>query len=118
MEFHATDLSRMAGLAALLAFVLSMVSTEAMHGEEGGGHDGEEVAASHPGDCPDGMPDGVPCSSSCACLCCPGHARTLPAAEKAQAVPPRGYSGALSERADLLHPEEIVFGIFRPPRAA
>ena len=104
--------------AALLAFFFTLVPLEAFHPEQTGEAGEAALAAEHPGDCPDGLPDGVPCSTNCACLCCPGHVRSLPAGELAPARSPLGLTGALFERSVEIRLKEIVFSFFRPPRAA
>ena len=95
--------------AALLAFFFTLVPLESFHWDETGESGEAAVVAEHQGDCPDGLPDGVPCSSSCACLCCPGHVRSLPVVELAMVRSPLELTGDLFERARRIHPKEIVF---------
>lgn len=104
--------------AAVFAFLLSLVPVESLHVGEADEGGEAAVESSHAGDCPDGLPEGIPCSSSCACLCCPGHARTLPAGEVMLSSSALAPAEELYERLGAIHLKEIVFSFFRPPRAA
>jgi hypothetical protein len=104
--------------AAVFAFLFSLVPMESLHTEEAGEGGEAEVGSPHTGDCPDGLPEGIPCSNSCACLCCPGHVRSLPAGEVMLSRSALAPVGELHERLGAIHLKEIVFSFFRPPRAA
>ncbi len=102
---------------AAAAFMLSMVPFESLAPATVGDHDDAVEEAAHHGPCPDETPDGAPCSEGCACLCCPGHARTLLPDGLASIDRPYSGQGGLLNYSDGLNPQDLIFRIFHPPRA-
>jgi hypothetical protein len=66
--------------------------------------------------CPDSE-DGHPCGPACPCACCPGH-RTIAAfvtvSPAFQELPSPERFASPAER---LHPQDVFFSFFHPPRA-
>ena len=67
--------------------------------------------------CPDPDDAGHPCGPACACTCCPGHAAApaFVAQRFAFGIPPS--SELKVHPNDDLHPKDVHFRIFHPPRA-
>lgn len=99
------------------AFLFSLVPLEALISSSVGARGEAAVVDAHHGPCPDETPDGAPCPDGCACLCCPGHLRTLPPEGQAVSRAPLHRAGALPGRSDDVHPLDVHFDIFRPPRS-
>ncbi len=60
---------------------------------------------------------GHPCGPACACTCCPGHAiTTMFVPQQFSFAPPACEELNLSTY-DVLHPKDVHFRIFHPPRA-
>ena len=78
-------------------------------------HHGDAEQAGH-FHCPDGAPDGAPCSDSCQCLCCPGHSRLLPPNLTNTAQRALLSFGGVMDLDQDLHPPDVMFRIFHPPR--
>lgn len=110
-------LQRLASIVLFL-FVAGLVSTaagEALHASA------DAVQGSHAenpsSSCPDPGDDGKPCGPACPCACCPGHvsAAAFVAARPSIHPPPSGeHRPALP---DDLHPKDVHFHVFHPPRA-
>jgi hypothetical protein len=80
-------------------------------------HQHADDVATHSTPCPDETPEGDPCSEGCDCLCCPGHARLLPAATRTD-LSANSTMRSVSAPSPDLYPFELISRIFRPPRAA
>jgi hypothetical protein len=66
--------------------------------------------------CPDETPEGDPCPEGCSCLCCPGHARVLPGV--IVALPSFTQPQVVIGTPHHLYTFELVYRVYRPPRAA
>lgn len=67
--------------------------------------------------CPDPTDDSHPCGPACACTCCPGHAAGVVFAVQPfkLGLPPANELKVHPN--DDLHPQDVHFRIFHPPRA-
>jgi len=66
--------------------------------------------------CPDPIDDGQPCGPSCACACCPGHALGLAFATHGLRPGLAPASTLRVHPASDLHPMDVLFRVFHPPR--
>lgn len=72
--------------------------------------------------CPDSEQDSEPCGPLCPCTCCPGHAAMAAAVVPvpvafsfvAPSLPRAQQVGVRLPKA--LHPQELLYSIFHPPR--
>lgn len=101
----------------VVAFVLSSVPMEYLSVRNADTVNQEAGEEHHRGSCPDETPEGDPCSDGCDCLCCPGHARILLPGGQTASATLLFQSGSLSDPCDDIHPLDVVFRIFHPPRA-
>lgn len=100
----------------LFVFVAGMVSATA--GEVlRSWASGDQIGHTEGSPCPDPDDKGHPCGPACACTCCPGHAATtLFVPQHLTFRPPESEELNLGIYDDL-HPKDVHFRIFHPPRA-
>ena len=109
------SLSRLA-LAVLFFFVTGYVSAAA--GEVlRSVSSGDQIGHTEGSSCPDPDDCGHPCGPACACTCCPGHAATAMFAPPFVFVAPPACEELNLGTYDDLHPKDVHFRIFHPPRA-
>lgn len=100
-------------LSSFVAGPISAATAEVLHNDAAG------AASCHSGGtpCPDSTEYGHPCAPFCACACCPGHALGLAFATHG---PRLGLTPASTLRVHPvsdLHPTDVLFRVFHPPRA-
>jgi hypothetical protein len=104
-------------LVALLCLFTGFVWTAGTLGSTGSS---DQVTHEDGSTCPDSDNGHAPCGPVCPCTCCPGHgalaAAFAPADPGLAILAPRVHEVVAPPPEDL-HPEELSFGIFHPPRA-
>jgi hypothetical protein len=111
------NLQRLA-LVVLFLFVAGLVSGaagEAMHASASA--DQVSHSESSGSSCPDPGDDGKPCGPTCPCACCPGHLTTAAFVSVRPSIQPPPSDELHVSRLDELHPKDVHFRIFHPPRA-
>lgn len=100
-------------LFLFVAGLASAAASEALHSSV----DPSSASSAEHSSCPDPGDDGNPCGPACPCACCPGHvtAAAFVAVESAHQLPPTAELHVFVPRD--LHPKDVYFRIFHPPRA-
>jgi hypothetical protein len=78
----------------------------------------DQVNHSESSSCPDPCDNGNPCSPTCPCACCPGHSSApafVSVRPSLEAPPFHEHQASLPDGA--VHPKDVLFRIYRPPRA-
>lgn len=109
---------RLRRLATVVLFVfvagfVSAAAGEALHSSV----DSSLASSAESSSCPDPGEDGSPCGPTCPCACCPGHLTmaAFGAAESVHHFPSTAELHVFVPR--NLHPKDVYFRIFHPPRA-